>query len=317
MRKRILRWTIGIGGSAAFVGLLVWAAYRMYGPGDIGERVERFQRRWAPFYKGIGDGTALNYWTFVGRGLILTLEAAVISILLSLVFGTVLALLRLTRNPQLRFPAPTVVRYALSAPATTLIQTIRSAPLFLLILYTFIAAPKLGLQLTALRAGIFALTLYTSCVLAEIIRAGILSLDRGQFEAADALGLSYVKKLRFVILPQAMRRMVPSMVSQLVTLIKDTSLLSIITVTELYRRLYIIQQQAFNPIETFIVAGVVYFMINFALSTFARRLEVRPSRVGGASAAAVQGLGVEDQTLVATEAAAASGGKKEGGRARS
>ena len=307
MRKRLLQYFIGITGSAAFVGLFVWAAYRMYGPGDFAERVERFQRRWAPFYKGFGQGTALNYWTFIGKGLVLTLEAAVISILLSLVFGTVLALLRLTRNPRLRFPAPTLVRYALSAPATTLIQSIRSAPLLLLILYTFIAAPKLGLQLTAMRAGIFALTLYTSCILAEIIRAGILSLDRGQFEAADALGLSYAKKLRFVILPQAMRRMVPSMVSQLVTLIKDTSLLSLITVVELYRSIYIIQQQAFNPIETFIVAGAIYFMINFALSTLARRLEVRPSRVGGASAAAVQGLGVEDQTLVVTEAAAAAG----------
>ena len=309
MKKRVLQYVIGITGSAVFVGLFIWAAYRMYGPGDFAERVERFQRRWAPFYKGIGQGTALNYWTFIGKGLILTLEAAVISILLSLVFGTVLALLRLTRNPRLRFPAPTVVRYALSAPATTLIQAIRSAPLLLLVLYTFIAAPKLGLQLTAMRAGIFALTLYTSCVLAEIIRAGILSLERGQFEAADALGLSYAKKLRFVILPQAMRRMVPSMVSQLVTLIKDTSLLSQITVVELYRSIYIIQQQAFNPIETFIVAGAIYFMINFALSTFARRLEVGPSRVGGAAAAAVQGLGVEDQTLVVTEAAAAAGEK--------
>ncbi|MGH2767697.1 MAG: amino acid ABC transporter permease, partial [Actinomycetota bacterium] len=141
--------------------------------------------------------------------------------------------------------------------------------------------------------------LYTSSVLAEIVRAGILSLDRGQFEAADALGLSYLKKLRFVVLPQALRRMVPAVVSQLVTLIKDTSLLSFITVIELTRRLQILQQAYFNPIESWVVGALFYFVINYALSSFARRLEVRPTRVGPAGAA-IRGIGAEDQTIIVT-----------------
>lgn len=304
MRKRIVQWLIGIVGSGLFLSLFAWAAYRSYGPGDFSERVDRFQRRWKPFISGFGNATGADIWRFIGQGLIVTLQVAGISILLSLFFGTVLALLRLTRDPRLGFPAGRGVRLALSTPATTVIQAVRASPLYLLILYTFLAAPKLGVQLTPLRSGIIALTLYTSCILAEIVRAGILSLDKGQFEAADALGLTYLKKLRFVILPQALQRMLPAVVSQLVTLIKDTSLLSSILLVELYRRVYIIQQGAFNPIESFVVVGFIYFVINFVLSTAARRLEVRPSRVGGAAAAAVQGLGVEDQTLVVTEAAA-------------
>ena len=316
MSRRLVQRLIGIAGSTLLLSILSWAAYRSYGPGELSERIERFERRWKPFISGFGGASGGQIWRFIGQGLLITLQVAAISVALSLVFGLGLALLRLTRNRQLGFPAGRTVQLLLSVPATVVIQVVRASPLFLLILYTFLAAPKLGIQLSPMRSGIFALTLYTSCILAEIIRAGILSLDKGQFEAADALGLTYLKKLRFVVLPQALRRMIPSVVSQLVTLIKDTSLLSAILVVELYRRLYIIQQGAFNPIESFIVVGFIYFVINFALSVAARRLEVRPSRVGGAAAAAVQGLGVEDQTLVVTEAAAASG-KAEAAPARS
>lgn len=291
------RILIGISGSAAGMTLIAWAVYRVYGPGDFGERLVRLQRRWEPFYD---PEIAGRIWLFIGRGLLLTFAAALISIGLSLIFGVVLALMRLARNRQLRPPGGAAVRLALLAPSTLVVQTIRSLPLFMLILFSFIGAPRLGLNLSPLVAGIFALTLYTSCVLGEIVRAGILSLDKGQFEAADAMGLRYFQKLRFVVLPQALRRMVPAIVSQLVTLIKDTSLLNFITVIELYRRVHIISQGYFNPIESYFVAGLIYFVINFSLSSAARRLELRPSRVGPAREAAVQGIGVEDQTLLAT-----------------
>lgn len=296
MRKH-LRLLIGLFGSAAFIALVTWAVYRMYGPGDLGERIDKLQRRWEPFYN---PEIAGRIWIFIGRGLLLTFVAALISIGLSLIFGVLLAIMRLARSRQLQTPGGPAVRVALLAPSTVVVQTIRSVPLFMLILFSFIGAPKLGLNMSPLAAGIFALTLYTSCVLGEIVRAGILSLDRGQFEAADALGLKYFQKLRFVVLPQALRRMIPSIVSQLVTLIKDTSLLNFITVIELYRRVNIVSQGYFNPIESYLVAGLIYFVINFSLSSAARRLELRPSRVGPAREAAVQGIGVEDQTLVAT-----------------
>jgi ABC-type amino acid transport system permease subunit len=93
--------------------------------------------------------------------------------------------------------------------------------------------------------------------------------------------------------------MAPALVSQLVTLLKDTSLLNFITVIELSRRLNILQSIYFNPIESVLVAGLIYFVMNFALSTLARRMEARPSRVGPAAKAEIQGIGAEDQTLVA------------------
>lgn len=297
--KRSLQLLIGGAGSAAVLALVLAAVYRVYGPGDLGERIAKLQGRWEPF---IDPEIAGRIWLFIGRGLLLTFAAAVIAIALSLPFGVLFALMRLARSIQLASPGGSAARFALSVPSTAVVQSIRSLPLFMLVLFSFLGAPRLGLNLSPLAAGVFALTLYTSCVLAEIVRAGILSLDRGQFEAADALGLDYLRKLRFVVLPQALRRMMPSIVSQLVTLIKDTSLLSFITVIELSRRLHFIAQGYFNPVEAYFVAGLLYFVINFSLSTAARRLEVRPTRVGPAREAAVQGIGVEDQTLLATAA---------------
>jgi ABC-type amino acid transport system permease subunit len=163
----------------------------------------------------------------------------------------------------------------------------------MLIIYTFIGLPRLGVSLSPFWAGVGALTLYTSCVTSEIVRAGILSLDRGQFEAAMTLGLGYVKRVRFVVLPQALRRMVPAIVSQLVTLIKDTSLVSFITVFELARRGQALQQLANNPIETSIVLMALYFVVNLSLSEVSRRLEMRPGRAGRAQPSAA--IGAEDQ----------------------
>jgi His/Glu/Gln/Arg/opine family amino acid ABC transporter permease subunit len=296
MRRPSVAWSAGVLGSVAVCAVLIAAVYRMYGPGELAERAALLERRWAPFFD---PEVAVGNWRFIGEGLLLTIQAALISVVLSLIFGVVLALMRLSRNPQMSSPGAPAFKMALAVPATVAVQAFRSAPLFLLVIYAFIALPRLGLNLPGLWAAVLALTIYTSCVLAEIVRAGILSLDRGQFEAADALGLGYFKKIRFVVLPQALRRMIPAVVSQLVTLIKDTSLLSYVTVVELTRRLVIIQQVHFNPIESFMVAGAIYFVINFALSTVARRIEAVPRRVGPAAVATLQSIGSEDQTLVA------------------
>lgn len=297
MKSRAVRILAGTGISLLAIGGLAAAAYRSYGPGTNDDRIARFQRRWRAF---ASPDLAPDIWRFVAKGVGITLQIALISIVLSLVFGVALALSRLARSEALPIPASPPVRMFVAAPATVLVQAIRASPLYMLILYTFIAAPKLGFDFGAKTAGIVALTLYTSCVLAEIVRAGILSLDTGQFEAANSLGLSYTKQLRFVILPQALRRMIPAVVNQLVTLIKDTSLLSFITVLEVNRRLNIISQQQYNPIETSLVAAAIYFCMNFALSTVARRIETSHRRVGGAAEANLQSLGSEDQTLIAT-----------------
>jgi putative glutamine transport system permease protein len=264
-------------------GLLA-IVYRMYAPGPLADRITRAQQRWGIF------GQA-GVWRYLGRGLAITVELASVAIAMSLVLSVVLALGRLAPHPRLRAPVP--APRVLAAVVTVVVEAVRSSPLFMLIIYTFIAVPKYGPNLSPFMSGVVALTLYTSCVLSEIVRAGILSLERGQFEAAEALGLRYVQRLRFVVLPQGLRRMVPAIVSQLVTLIKDTSLVSAITVFELARRGQALSQLRNNPIETALVVMSMYFVVNFTLSELSRRLELRPGRVGRARPPAA--VGAEDQ----------------------
>jgi polar amino acid transport system permease protein len=211
---------------------------------------------------------------FFGEGLLATFELAISSVVLSFGAGIVLALARLSRRPIIRWPA---IFY---------IETIRALPVLLLIVYfdikgTALFRPLLGpfagedFELSRFWAGVLGLSLYTSAVLAEIVRAGILGLPRGQSEAASALGLSYVHSMRYVILPQALRLMVPAMMGQLTTVIKDTSLVATIGVFELVRQGRILYTQFFNPIEVFLFTGAIYFVICFALSQRSRRLELR------------------------------------------
>jgi glutamate transport system permease protein len=177
------------------------------------------------------------------------------------------------------------------------VEFFRAMPVLLLILFSYFGLPKLGVDLQKSTYLVLALVVYNSAVLGEIFRAGILSLDRGQSEAAYAIGLSYWQAMRLVLLPQALRRMVPAIVSQLVTLLKDTALGFIIGFEELLRRAQISGTFGNNQLQSYIAAAVLYIVVNAALSQTARRLEVRQRRRLGAGAIHV--AGVEDLAVVA------------------
>ena len=179
-----------------------------------------------------------NNVRFILEGFLVNLEIAVIAMVLSLIFGLALALARLSRWTPL------------SVAAGTWVDVWRNLPLIFIILYLALTIPSSwrdayedaipswfpeGLQSGRVLAAILGLVLYNSAVLAEIMRAGIQSLDRGQNEAARALGMSYGQSMRFVVLPQGLRRMVPATVSQLITLNKDTTLVSIVAIQEVMR----------------------------------------------------------------------------------
>jgi His/Glu/Gln/Arg/opine family amino acid ABC transporter permease subunit len=215
-----------------------------------------------------------NIIRFFADGLWQTLLLAVVSVFLSFFVGTLLALARLSKRFWIRWPA------------IVYIEGIRALPVLLLIVYFGlkgsalfrpIMSPFFGedFELGRFWAGVLGLSIYTSAVLAEIIRAGIVSLPKGQTEAASALGLSYVQSMRHVVLPQALRLMVPAMMGQLTTVIKDTSLVGTIGVFELIRQGQTIYTRFFNPIEVLTVTAVIYFVICFALSQASRRLELR------------------------------------------
>ncbi len=211
-------------------------------------------------------------WAFLLSGLQLTVTIAAFAIILSFVFGTLLALARISRFAPVRYPA---VAY---------IEVVRALPVLLIIFFTFFAGTRgitlLGARLSwqdPLVASIAALTAYTSAVNAEIIRAGILSIEKGQLEAARALGLGYLGTMRYVVLPQALRRMVPPQIGQFITLVKDTSLAFVIGTNELLTRVKILYSGfEIGPIQGLFVAAVIYFAINYSLSLLSRRFELRP-----------------------------------------
>src|SRR5579885_62469 len=176
-------------------------------------------------------------WRYLLLGLKLTAQIALFTILLSLAFGLLLAVLRTSPYRWL------------SWPAATYIEGGRAVPALLIVLFTYLAAPRLQIALSAVNAAIVGLTIYNAAVMAEFIRAGIESIGRGQIEASRALGLSYLQTMRFVALPTALRRMAPALAGQVITINKDTSFASVISVQELLRRGEILNTIGFNPVQ--------------------------------------------------------------------
>lgn len=208
-------------------------------------------------------------WGFFFEGLRETIYISLVSVALSFVVGLLFALGRLSRKRWIRWPS---IFY---------IEGVRALPVLLLIVYFGIKGSALfrpifgpDFDLPRFWAGVLGLSMYTSAVLAEIIRAGIVSLPRGQTEAAHALGLSHAQTMRSVILPQALRLMVPAMMAQLTTVIKDTSLVGTIGIFELLKQGRTIFTQFFNPIEVLLIVATIYFVICFTLSQLSRRLEL-------------------------------------------
>ena len=247
-----------------------------------------------------------NNLQFLLEGFLVNIQIALIALVLSLAGGLGLALARLSRNRLVSFVAG------------IWIDVWRNLPVIFVILYLALAMPTSWreayegavpgflpdvLQAGRVFAALLALVLYNSAVLAEIMRAGIQSLERGQSEAAAALGLSYWQRMRIVILPQGLRRMVPATVSQLITLNKDTTLVYIIGIQEVTRHGRILTGFNFFGglqaplLQVFIVIGLFFVVTNLALSRLSRRLEIRQRERTGTTVEPVSGL--EDQVAAA------------------
>jgi glutamate transport system permease protein len=216
-------------------------------------------RRWEPFL-------LLSTWTFLGQGLLVTLVVGGIALVASLVISVPLGMAR----TELRGPLGWLV--------TAWIELVRATPILAILVIVFLGGPRIGLRLEALQAATVGLIIYNSAVLAEIVRAGIASIPKGEVEAARSLGLGYVRTMRSVVLPQAVARMTPAIVSQLITLIKDTSLAFILGAQELVGFGRSFFNFYGNSIETYIVIAVIFFLICYPLSRLSRRLEARQPR---------------------------------------
>lgn len=200
-------------------------------------------------------------------GLIATLTLSVLSIVLSFPVGLLLALSQISPFPTLRW---TVV---------LLSSIIRTIPLVMLIFWAYFLLPHLiGYSVSGFATMVFALTIFYGAYMAEIIRAGINALPAGQTEAARSIGLSYVQAQIYVVLPQVLYNMAPSIISQLVATIKDTSLGYVISVNELtYAGGQVNSSLMVKPLQVFAITSLIYFAVCYSLSSFGRYLERRVS----------------------------------------
>jgi glutamate transport system permease protein len=241
---------------------------------------------WSPLFNP-GHDEFVDVWEFLWRGLQATLSAAAIAIVGALVIGTALGSGRMLLATS---PAGRAARI----PLVGLIELFRGLPVVITILLTFHFFRYIDFRLDFLPGEelmwyvAIGLILYNSVIIAEILRAGVASLPRGQAEAARSIGMSEARTMRLVLLPQAFRVMLPALISQLVVVFKDTSLGYFIGYLELLNRSQRLSQRYDNPIQMLLVAGIIYIAINYALSRVAVWTESRLSHAAGGRKAAVK-----------------------------
>jgi len=201
-------------------------------------------------------------------GLVGTLKAAAVAALLSVVAGVLLAVGRLSSRVGVR------------GAVRAWVELFRGLPLLLVILFLYLGGPSVGVTSSLFWSLVIGLTLYNSAVIAEIVRAGVLSLPRGQREGALAVGLTPAQAMRHVLLPQAFRVMLPSLISQVVVLLKDTSLGFIIGYAELLRtgRNVVEFLGGAYSLPIYVAVSLIYIALNLALSTLAKRIDQRQRR---------------------------------------
>ncbi len=201
---------------------------------------------------------------FLLGGLRLTISLASVSIVISICLGLLVALPGLAANRLLR------------AFNRVYVETFRSVPTLVMILWVYYGLPVVfGISLGPFTAGVLALALCDSAFEAEIFRGGIQSIERGQIEAADAIGLGYIHKMRFVILPQAIRRILPPLGNQFVYMLKMSSLVSVVGLQELTRKANELTVTVYRPLEIYTVLVLEYLLLILIVSWSVRRLETR------------------------------------------
>jgi glutamate transport system permease protein len=257
---------------AAIVAVVVW---------KLDQKNQWTAQKWRPFLRG-------DIWTsHIITGVAGTLKAAAIAAVLALLFGIIFGVARISDHWWIRLPAGTVV------------ELFRAIPLLLLIFFASYApgaVTNFTWNPTALQAVVFGLTMYNGSVLAEVVRAGINAIPKAQSEAGYAVGLNKGQLMRLILVPQAITAMMPAIVSQLVVLLKDTALGTIVAYDNLTSNVSILQNLYTNAIPAAIVIACVYIPINLALSWVATRLERRNrrrSRTPAAPAVADATLGVQ------------------------
>ncbi|ELP65216.1 amino acid ABC transporter permease [Streptomyces turgidiscabies] len=267
----------------ALLALFMWWIWR-----TMDDKGQLKWALWEPFT------TSQAWTTYLLPGLANTMKAAALSMVIALPLGAALGIARMSDHRWVRVPAGVVVEF------------FRSIPVLLLMLFAaqfYVSSTDISSESRPLYAVVTGLVLYNASVLAEIVRAGILSLPRGQTEAALAVGLRKGQAMTNILLPQAVTAMLPAIVSQLVVIVKDTALGGVMLgFTELLNSRSTLAANYANVVQSFIVVAVIYIVLNFVITSFASWLEGRLRR-GKKSTGVVLG----PATVAGTEATGAGG----------
>jgi polar amino acid transport system permease protein len=203
-----------------------------------------------------------TFWdnrSFLLEGIYMTLAVTAIALAIGLLLGLIAGLCKMSKNK------------AISSPATFYVELFRNTPELVQLIWVYYCLPILfGLQMVAITSCIIALGLNAGGYLAEVFRAGMQAVDKGQIEAARALGLSHIQTLRKITLPQTIRTMLPPFLNQSIALLKNSSLVSILGVADLTYRAQVIATNTFRPIEVFTAAAIIYFIVCTVLSNVVR-----------------------------------------------
>ncbi|RZI80659.1 MAG: amino acid ABC transporter permease [Rubrivivax sp.] len=209
------------------------------------------------------DWEFLRNW--VSKGFLFSVQLTLTAMIGGIILGTVLALMRLSGRPWLE------------KPAAAYVDTLRSVPLVMVILWFYLLVPGLlrpyGIELGPERSALITFTLFEATYYSEIMRAGIQSVSRGQVYAGYAMGMSYRQTMQLVVLPQAFRNMLPVLLTQTIVLFQDTSLVYAINAYDLLKGFESAGKNINRPVETYLLAAVVYLVICFSLSMLVRRLQ--------------------------------------------
>ena len=208
-----------------------------------------------------------HYRSLIVWGLGVTIAYTIVTIIIGMVIGLLVGLLRLSSNPFI------------TLPLTAYVELFRCTPLLVQIIWFYYAFPVvIGVDIPGVVAAGLVLSLYTGAFYAEIVRGGINSIEQGQWDAARSLGLRYAQMMRFVILPQAFRRMIPPFMNQSIIQLKNTSLVSTIAVADLLYEGQMITAATYRPLEVYTMVAVLYFAVLFPATLAAQEVERRLAR---------------------------------------
>ncbi len=208
--------------------------------------------------------TVLPYWQFYRTGLMTTIQATAMSVFFGFIWGTCLTLIKISKIKPLEWFAKFYT------------SIFRGTPLLVQLSIVYFAFPQLfGLTFTALEAGVFTFTLNSAAYISEIFRGGIQAIDKGQYEAAMALGVSYKDMMFDIVIPQAVRHVLPGLVNECIALLKESSLLAYIGVMDLLKAADQITINTYRYFEPYLVVAVIYYVLVLILSAFASALERR------------------------------------------